>query len=218
MTRDRSPPQQTSLFAAFEEAETEARTAHLPSTLEDAVPLVREIIARYNAAMLAGDQPAKTAARQERDDIGWKLTDLGLGDCFADVGRQLNELCAAPQGEVPLWGQSGDFIIEALGCRIRIEWEGLYSITEIQFGAHAVDLDKPFISETGYRSVMTYEIDCTGGAPPVDALVHDLIEHHIASALKGRLVAIKPEYSEHDTGPQVPRHEPHSDNYAADVS
>src|SRR5690606_16264225 len=74
-------------------------------------------------------------------------------------GRVLTRETAAPSGTVPLWGQEGDFIITVGRMRVRIALDGLFGIASSfafwpGFAAHAVDYDRPFISQTDYRSFL----------------------------------------------------------------
>src|SRR5690606_21844013 len=111
------------------------------------------------------------------------------------VCDQLATATRAAEGDVPLWGQAGEFIVTVRGCSVRIEWDGLYGLCEIGFSAHTVSTDAPFISETGYRSfLLTHRSDVTGGCEPVSDFVRAVIENHIETELKGRLVPIKAAY------------------------
>jgi hypothetical protein len=42
----------------FDQMFEEQRTAHLPSTLDEAIPVYRDLIDKHNAAMLVGDEKA----------------------------------------------------------------------------------------------------------------------------------------------------------------
>jgi hypothetical protein len=82
--------------------------------------------------------------------------------------------------------------------RIRIEIDGLFGIgarymTWPGFGAHAVQWDKPFISETGYRSFLglTGEL-CPGQT--TEAFAADVIAAHVTRSLRGKLLVIEPKY------------------------
>ena len=99
---------------------------------------------------------------------------------------------------MPLWGQSGQFEITLDGMRVAIDMDGIFGIGAshmawLGFSAHAVDFDKPFISETGYRSFL----GCGGALLPgytPDRFASEIIAAHIRHGLKDRLIAIKPEY------------------------
>jgi hypothetical protein len=101
-------------------------------------------------------------------------------------------------GAVPLWGQSGSFQIDCAGMLVRIEMMGLFGIGTcflscLGFSAHAVEWDRPFLSETGYRSFM----DTTDEVPPgyaPDRFVSAYIAEYVRRELKGKLLPIKPEY------------------------
>ena len=101
----------------------------------------------------------------------------------------LERATAAPAGTVPLYGQTGDFTIDVNGMRVRIEMDGMYGIGMMSnspapgFSVHAVDYDKPFISETGYRSFIGYRPGMPPGTTP-DELVRQVIKAHISGSLK----------------------------------
>jgi hypothetical protein len=70
-------------------------------------------------------------------------------------------------------GQTGEFIIEHEGMRVRFELNGLFGIGSSVgfwpgFAAHAVDPDKPFLSQTGYRSFLGIHADPAPGLLPVE--------------------------------------------------
>jgi hypothetical protein len=107
------------------------------------------------------------------------------------------ESAAAP-GAVPLWGQIGEFIITVDGMKVRIELDGLFGIGGRfiywpGFSAHAVDYDRPFLSETGYRSFLGIHAEPVPGLTP-DAFTGKVIAAYVARGLKGRLGAIEPRY------------------------
>ena len=57
----------------FDQMFEEQRTAHLPSTLEEAIPVYRDLIDRHNAAMLVGDEKTVLQLRNEPRDLAHKL-------------------------------------------------------------------------------------------------------------------------------------------------
>ena len=69
---------------------------------------------------------------------------------------------------MPLWVQQGSFVVTVAGTRVRVETGGLFGIGCGSgfwpgFVAHAVELDRPFISETGYRSFISIHADPAPG-------------------------------------------------------
>jgi hypothetical protein len=189
---------QTSMFEAFAEAEFDEKTAHMPSAIDEAIPFYRSIIDRYNTAILSGRPEVAATIEQEARDLAIRLnggTPCGIkGDPQTAICSVLERSTSAPQKEVPLWGQTGDFTLEVCSCRIRIEFCGLYGICIPQFSIHAIDYDRPFISETGFRSFMGYGFDCSVGAVSVESYVRTTIEEYIARDLKSRLVRIEDRY------------------------
>jgi len=74
----------------------------------------------------------------------------GRFSCLHDARIWLLEQFRARDGDIPMFGQPGRFLVELFGCRVDFRYGGLFAICGGD--AHAVDLDKPFFSETGYRS------------------------------------------------------------------
>jgi hypothetical protein len=179
---------------------TERETAHLPGTMEEAIPFYRLIIRQHHAAILAADAGKVTQLRREAKQLALRLNDGDPGILARPdaPGYVLARETAAPSGAVPLWGQDGDFVITVGKMRVRIELDGLFGIASSVafwpgFAAHAVDDDRPFISETGYRSFLGIH------AAPVPDLTPDefaakVIAAHIERELKGRLRTIAPRY------------------------
>lgn len=76
--------------------------------------------------------------------------------------------------------------------------DGMFGISAscvawLGFSARAVEWEQPFISETGYRSFLGLGGELVPGLTP-DAFARDVIAQHNKVALKGKPVAIKPEY------------------------
>lgn len=180
--------------------EFERETAHLPKTMEEALPFFRLLLEQHHAAMLAADLCAVYALREEADLLAFCLNG-GKSGILAGPdapGCALGRLTAATPGEVPLWGQTGVFIVEAAGIKARIEIDGVYGVGSSVlfwhgFSAHCVDPDQPFISETGYRSFLGIRSKAVPGMSP-DMFARDVLEAFTARDLKGRLVAVDRKY------------------------
>lgn len=175
-------------------------TAHLPGTMDEALAYYRTLLERHHAAMLAADVDAVMALREDAHRLALKLNH-GAPGIIADEdapGCVLEARTAAPSGTVPLWGQVGNFIATVGTMRVRIEFDGIFGIGSNSgfwhgFSAHAVDHDKPFLSETGYRSFLGLHADAVPGLTP-DRFVQAVIERHVARELRGRLVTIAPRW------------------------
>lgn len=174
--------------------------AHLPCTMDEALPYYRTLIEKHHVAMLDGDFDTVMRLRNEAHDLAYKLNGFTPG-IIADEdspGSMLDRLTRAPDDQIPQWGQSGSFVITVGPLRVRIEMDSLFGIcglhtSWIGFGAHAVDLDKPFLSETGFRSFLG-----VGGALcsgyTTDSFARAVIEVHLAKELRGKLRAIDARY------------------------
>jgi hypothetical protein len=177
-------------------------TAHLPGTMDEAVPFFRLLIRQHHAAMLAADVGTAMRLRKEAELLAIRLNEGAPGYLAGPdaPGRVLERETAAAPGEVPRWGQTGNFIVTVDGMKVRIELEGIFGIGSgvsfwPGFAAHAVDLERLFLSETGYRSFLGIHAEPAPGLAP-DAFAAKVIAAHVAQELKGRLLAIAQRYRE----------------------
>jgi hypothetical protein len=187
-------PQQ--LGFGFDKILQEQKTAHLPGTMEEAIPFYRKLLERHHEAMLAGDAPAAMKLREEAHELAYKLNggDAGIkggpdAPCYV-----LERGTEAPPGTVPMWGQTGEFTVDVNGMKARIEQDGIFGTVASYhlypgFGAHAVDYQKPFFSETGYR-VFFPQAEAIPGITP-DAFAKMAIEEYIKHERKGKLCKIE---------------------------
>ena len=177
----------------------EDETRHLPATMTDALPFFAELLEEHHAAMLAGQVDEVMFCRAEAHRLAVKLNG-GKAGILADQdspGYVLARETEAAPGAVPIWGQKGSFIVTAAGTRVRIEMDGVFGIGASSafwpgFAAHAVDFDRPFISETGYRSFLGIFAEPAPGLTP-DSFV-EILTGYIRRELRGRLVPITRRY------------------------
>lgn len=196
-------PQQ--LGFGFDQMAEADRTAHVPSTMEEAIPYYRELLQKHHQAMMAGDMDAAVQVRDEAEDLAVKLNGgelLGICARPESPGHRLETETTAPDGAVPLWGQTGNFVIDVNGMKVRIEQDGLFGIGASMssapgFAAHAVDYDKPFLSETGYRSFIGYRPQIESGMTP-DAMAREIIAGYVATECKGKARKIERTYVERE--------------------
>ncbi len=200
-------PQQ--LGFGFDDMLHEQETAHLPGTMEEAIPYYRKLIERHHAAMLAGDEKAAIAIREEAHELAVKVNSGDAGICGGPDAPAyvLERATEAPAGTVPMWGQTGSFTIDVDGIKVRIEQDGIFGtgslhMTWLPFGAHAVDYNKPFISETGYRCFIGCHADMAPGITP-DVLAARMIRAYIAQECKGKLRKIERSYVEREMARRV---------------
>lgn len=184
-------------FDAMPEPEQETFTILAPEpskpmAAETAIPLYRAMIDRHHAEMLAGDEKAALAIRKDAHKLAAQMnqdgTTFGIIAGDGAPGKVLQRETRAPSGTVPLWGQCGDFVIDVDGMRVRIEQDGMFGIGASAmlwpgFSAHIVDHDKPFLSETGYRSFLGIQAAMIPGMTP-DTVAREVIRGLIASERK----------------------------------
>ncbi len=178
----------------------EKATAHLPGAMAEALPFYRRMIERHHAAMSAADIDKAMSIREDAHRLAAKLNG---GTCGIIAGPEapgciLERESAAAPGSFPLWGQAGDFTVTVGAMRVRIEMKGMFGIGSTSclfpgFYAHAVDRDRPFLSETGFRSFLGVSGDLVPGLTPED-FARAVIAAHVERELKGRLKAIEPRH------------------------
>jgi hypothetical protein len=190
----------TDADTANRQRQFDRETGHLPGTMADALPFYRRMIDRHHAAMLAADIDTAMSIREDAHQLAVKLNG-GDGGILADddaPGCVLERETAAAPGTVPLWGQAGEFIVTVGDMRVRVEMDGMFGIGSTfclfpGFAAHAVDMDRPFFSETGYRSFMGLSGDLVPEVTP-EAFACEAIATHVRRDLKGKLKAIESRY------------------------
>lgn len=98
--------------------------------MELAVPFYRDLIERHHVVMLAGELETVMQLREEADLLAVKLNGYKPGNLANDdaPGYALDRATRAPDGVVPLWGQSGSFEITSDGMRVWIEMKGMFDI------------------------------------------------------------------------------------------
>lgn len=178
----------------------ERETAHLPGTMDRAIPFYRVLIRQHHAAMLAANVDETMRLRDEARKLALRLNG-GKPGIIADddaPGCVLERETTASPGAVPLWGQTGDFVIDVNSMQVRIVLEGIFGLGGNAFywpgfAAQAVDLDRPFLSPTGYRSFLGIHAEPQPGMSP-DEFASEVIAAHVARELKGRLVPIEMRY------------------------
>ena len=118
-----------------------------PADLEQTAAGVRRL---YHDAMLAGDAQALDDA-----DLVYRacVVKLNGGTHFgsASIQKALEAKFAAAAGQVPEWGQAGEFLLDVEGMRLVVKMCPDSLSNHCGAELHAVDFDKPFVSRTGYR-------------------------------------------------------------------
>lgn len=175
----------------------ERETGHLPDTMHEALPFFRELLARHHERMMAADVDAVMALREDAHKLALRLNrgEPGIIAGPDAPGCVLEREAAAADGAVPLWGERGSFLVQVCGTRVRVELEGVFGIGASfsywpGFAAHAVDLDAPFLSETGYRSFLGIHADPLAGLNP-DEFCARAIKAHMKGAIKNRQIPIR---------------------------
>jgi hypothetical protein len=193
----------------FDEMAEEARTAHIPATMEAAIPFYRELIEKHHAAMMAGDVAAAMAVRKEAEDLAVKLNGgfMGINGGPDAPCPVLERATAAPAGTIPLWGQTGEYTITVGTMPVKVEQDGIFGIGASfgywpNFAAHVVEPDKPFLSETGYRSFMGCHADPVPGITP-DRFATEMCKAYVQKDCKGKAKRVERSYVDRLKGERV---------------
>lgn len=181
-------------LARDERPEFLALVAELADVPAEQFPaLAKQAAEQYHDAVLAGHVDALDRAEDAYTALVYKLNGDSLHGCKADAdsaGHVLARAVAAQPGQVPGWGQAGEFLLEVDGLRVWVV------VPHHMLGNHrfcdfrAVDLDKPFVSETGYRSVTLTATSSIGET--VDQAARREVLELIQAA--GKLKTIEGEY------------------------
>ncbi len=121
---------------------------------EHDIHIATQIACEFDAAIRANENDAaQKAAQYFRALIVSANGDRGEFGIFAlnGAGTMLTAALAAKDGDVPHWGQNGVFVLETDHGRVLVGFTCPLDICS-RFEFKAIDLDLPFISETGFRS------------------------------------------------------------------
>jgi hypothetical protein len=160
----------------------------LPEGEDELLETAASAVARYDQAVVSGDDAGATVAAQLVDAVVWKLNGGTMFGCKADedaAGCRVDRFCAAPAGAVPRWGQRGEFLVKVAGVRAVVEVDDNLSRGVHHFAFHAIDPHALFISETGYRSHFTAAV----AGSTVDAVARGLMAALVRSEGKCMLSA-----------------------------
>ncbi len=140
-------------------SEREQRAAELAASMPDSPEQLLDMavaaVDALHAAVVAGEQAEAMAAEDRYEAVIWKLNGGTHFGCLAGEdapGHRVERHCRALPGMVPKWGQSGEFLIVVEGIRALVEFGDGMGAMHSGYVFRAVDLNRPFISETGYRS------------------------------------------------------------------
>jgi hypothetical protein len=162
-----------------------ARAAEIAATLpKDRAGLLAcalEAVGALHAAVLTVDDKAAAAAADRYEAVIWKLNGRTFFGAHSVVnpdaaGHLVEQHCRAQPGAVPLWGQRGEFLITVSGVRAVAELRDGFGRFRVGFAFHAVDADKPFISETGYKS----HFEAYGGGRTVEQVAIGVFSTYLA--------------------------------------
>lgn len=154
--------------------------------------MARQAAERYHDAVMASHVETLDDAETAYTALVYVLNGNTFMGCKANAdssGHVLERATCAPAGQVPRWGQSGTFLLEVGSLRLRMVIEANMLGNHLPVELWAVDLDRPFLSETGYRSAGLTVTSCLGKT--VDQAAKALVLDILAS--EGRAKPIRDE-------------------------
>ena len=181
----------------------ERETAHLPGTMSEAIPFYAALLAAHDIAMRKADVENVCRLRTEARLLARKLNGNGPGILAGPdaPGNVLSAQTAAPEGEIPIWGQTGCFTVVIEGIEVRVEMDGVLGIAShshwLGFAIHAINWDRSFLSETGYRSFLGVHAQPMEGLR-VDTFVGMILNLYLIRELGGRMLEIGAQYRDRD--------------------
>lgn len=140
---------------ATRDTKYESLAKTLPEGDSALLDVAKQAVEAFDVAIMAGDDTAAAVAFDLYEAVVFVLNGWTFFACRGDdeaAGYVVARHCAAVSGAVPGWGQSGEFVIEADGMRALVVTGWKFGGWLQHFSFHAIDFDRPFISETGYRS------------------------------------------------------------------
>ena len=151
-----------------------------PALIQAALPGFLDLLRRFDECMRADNVAGAMLIHEEADKYA---ADLQGGNpfgmlCLDGAAHLLDKAAAAPDGEIPMWGQRGNFVLQVGLTLIRFEVDGIFGCMDpFHFSINAVNWDKPFPSETGYRSFFAGVAHVPVGCTVADWVTHAVKEY-----------------------------------------
>jgi hypothetical protein len=168
-----------------------ALVAELANVQPEQFPAIaRQCAAKYHDAVLAGHVDVLDQMEMAYAALVYKLNGDTLHGCKANGESAfyvLERALAAAPGQVPNWGQAGEFLLEVDGLRVRVVLTSSMLGNHRSCDLHVVDVDKPFISATGYRSAILTVTSSIGET--VDQAARQMVRDMIQS--EGKLKPVE---------------------------
>ncbi len=121
-----------------------------PTDEAELLLMATSLLRDYDLAIRNGDAESQREAAEGYEAVVQRLNG-GTRFGSSAWAEKVAEHCAAPDGALPMWGQQGRFLIQGPGFRsIVVAKGGMGHSSSLDF--YAVDVDAPYISNTGYRS------------------------------------------------------------------
>lgn len=185
----------------------------LPDAVDELLQVALDALHDLHDGIIAGSEKSALTARHRYDAVVWKLNGGSFFGCEAGEGAAVivRRHCAAIPGNVPMWGQSGEFLIEQAGTRAVVSFSCGLSRMLASLSFHAVDPHVPFISPTGYRSEFrSYQLG-KGVAEVATGILRDQLSSGpvwMEEKYRARVSADQWHWLDAESIPVVPPHDP----------
>ena len=126
----------------------------LSSDPHELLTLARRLALDYDRAIMTSAAALFEETSAMLDAVVWRLNGETMFGCGVEGAArdQVADALRAKAGEVPHWGQPGEFLVETDDVRVRVEYQPAFTYIGAHFAFRWVDADRPFISPTGYQS------------------------------------------------------------------
>lgn len=166
------------------DASVRVRAEVLPDSEQAQLEYGRAAMARFNDAIMASDDVAAKNAEKDFEAAIYRLNGGTMFGCSAGPeagGSRLRAYCAEVPGTVPAWGQDGCFLVTVQSVRVVVTADQTFGMWRPHFALEAIDLDRPFISSTGYRS---HFFDQQQGGRTVEEAAKAIIADYVRKGLE----------------------------------
>lgn len=159
------------LLPPYSESQVASVAGSLPDSREALLAHAKANMQAFDTAVMTGDEPAAQAAQLNYAAAVWCLNNRTLFGCRGGPdapGYQVERHCAAEPGQVPCWGQQGEFLVSVGDMRVLVRTRDDTYGGRARFELHAIEGGRPFMTATGYRCAL---VAIQAGTSPDQAAV-----------------------------------------------
>lgn len=178
----------------------EDRAAQIAATIttdrDELLAMASRVASDYDRAVMTTNEALFETAVITFDAILYQLNERTMFGCCAEGGPcdVIAEAIKAPPGQVPHWGQPGEFLVTTEHVRVRVEYRPRLTYFAPHFAFHVVDEERPFISPTGYQShFLSGALTPLGVFDVAKGVINDMSAlHPLELRARGTGIAVRP--------------------------